>query len=207
MNCWVVVSALATVVGVIVAAFALCYAIENLKKFREQTEYVRKQVFGEVFDEAQVKDLHFFLPEKRKHEVEGFEQNENQQINLGQAVTIPLGSERELHIGWTMAKGQTLRGYSLGFGEEYNSKPEILRIRRAFVKKSFQKFTREEYIDWHGDFHCEYAHKRRLPENEPFVTAVRVIGRVAGDYKLQVSVIVDEAPKPFRGELTVTVKV
>jgi len=203
MNNWEIATAVAAVTAVILAAFALWYAIRNLKKLREQTEYLRRQIFGELYDNAQVENLRFFLPEKRKHRVKGFKQIEDKEIDLGQTVTIPLGLERELHIHWQMAEAQTLRGYNLGFKGDYGSKPIILGIRRAFIKTLFQEFVREEYVDWHGDFHCEYAHHRRLLKDENFVAAIRVIGVLEGDYQLRVSVAVDEAPKRFEGYLTV----
>ena len=61
---------------------------------------------------------------------------------------------------------------------------------------------REEYIDWRGYFHTEYAHLRRFAKGDYFATTIRVKAEVKGIYTLHVEVKVHEAPN-YNGELTV----
>jgi hypothetical protein len=211
---WPVVIAAAAVVSASIAIGAFTYAVRNARKQAEkfaaqtetlsvQTELLRKQLHGEVYDEAKVKDLHFLLPARCQHEVEGFEQKNEDETSLGEYVAIPVGLERVLHICWEMAETQTLRGYRLGFEGSYLSKPAIVGTERAFTRQIFQAYANDEYIDWNGDFHREYARQLRCPKGSYHYAALRVRGLVEGKYSMHVRVRVDEAPKPFEGELTV----
>jgi len=211
---WQVIIALAAVISASVAIGALLYTIRNSKKqasklaaqtetLSGQTELLRKQLHGEVYDEAKVKDLHILLPAKCQHELKGFKQDEEKETSLGKYIAIPVGSERELHICWEMTETQTLRGYRVGFKGNHRSKPEILGGEHAFMKKVFQTYTSDEYIDWNGDFHREYARELRCPKGSYHYVALRVIGVEEGQYTVHVRVRVDEAPKPFEGTLTV----
>lgn len=211
---WQVIIAFAAVMSVSVAIGGFAYAINNARKqakklttqteaLSAQAEFLRKQLFGEVYDEARVKDLQFLLPAKCQHEVEGFEQKDDEETSLGEYIAIPVGLERELHICWEMAESQTLRGYRLKLEGNYKSKPEIIGVEHAFVKKVFQTYANEEYIDWNGDFHREYVRQLRTPKGSYHFAALRVRGMVEGKYSMHVRVRVDEAPKPFEGKLTV----
>jgi hypothetical protein len=189
--------------AIIISGIALIVALITLFKVIKQTELVRKQVFGEVYDHAQIRDLQFYLPEKQKHPVEGFRQKEDSEITIGNSISITVDEERELHIQWWMAESQTLRNFIVGFGGDFKNKPKIVRSIRAFAKKEFSALPREEYIDWHGNYHCEYGHARRLPKDECFVTALKVEGTQKGKYILTIEIFVAEAPHPFEGQLEV----
>ena len=89
---------------IIISSIVLLVAVITLFKVSKQTELLRKQVFGELYDKAQIKDLEFYLPEKQKHVVEGFEQKEDAEIYLGKSVSISVGYERELHIRWNVRR-------------------------------------------------------------------------------------------------------
>jgi len=211
---WQAVIASAAIISAIVAIGALIYAIRNSSRqseklaaqtqaLSEQAEILRKQLFGEVYDEARVKDLQFLLPAKRQYETDGFEQKDDEETSLGKHVAIPVGLERVLHICWEMAQSQTLRGYRLRFEGDFCSKPEILGMEQAFTKRIFQTSGSEEYIDWNGDFHKEYARQLKCPKGSYHYAALRVRGVAEGKYTLHVRVRVDEAPMPFEGKLTV----
>ncbi|HEX75030.1 MAG TPA: hypothetical protein G4O12_00450 [Dehalococcoidia bacterium] len=211
---WQAIIAPAAVVSASVAIGALAYAIRNARKQAKklaaqtetlsvQTELLRKQLLGEVYDEARVKHLQFLLPAKRQREIEGFKQKDEEETSSGKYIAIPVGSERELHICWEMAETQTLRGYRVRFEGNYRSKPEILGVEHAFTKKIFEAYGSDEYIDWNGDFHREYARQLRCPKGSYHYVTLRVRGVVEGRYSLHVRVRVDEAPKPFEGKLAV----
>jgi hypothetical protein len=201
------------IAAIIISSIVLLVAIITLIKVSNQTELLRKQVFGELYNQAQINDLQFYLPEKQKHVVEGFEQKEDAEVLLGKYISIPLGSERELHVRWKMLESQTLRSFTVGFhdkgsGQSYSfkNKPEITDIIGAFIKKPQNLLPREEYIDWHGFYHCEYGHTRRFSKNDYFVSSLKVKGRQKGKYTLNVEIHVVEAPSPFIADLEVECK-
>lgn len=189
----------------VISFSALVYAIisgrKQAKSLSAQTELLRKQVFGQLYDVAQVADLGFIVPAKWKHKVRGFRQNNNE-LNVGNYVAIPAGQETELHIRWRWAKNHSMIGYNTGFKDSSPNTPELLGRARVFQKKTFQEFPREEYIDYHGWFHTEYDHLRRVAKDDFFVTTVNVKGKVKGKYALCLEVKVHEAPN-YSGELIV----
>ncbi len=187
----------------VVLVITLVYILVTLRHTKKQTDYLRKYVFGELYDYAQIKDLQFYLPEKEKHVVEGFEQKEDKDTIIGNSITVPASYERELHIRWKMAESQTLRSFTIGFDGEFKSKPKIIDRITAFVKRELSLLPREEYIDYHGNYHCEYGHARRLPKDETFVTSLKVKGEQGGKYVLSVEIFVFEAPHPYKGQLEV----
>ena len=211
---WGAIIAPAGIISASVAIGALAYAIVNQRKQAEklaaqtealshQAELLRKQLFGEVYDKARVKDVQFLLPAKCQREVKGFKQKDEEETSLGGYVAIPVGVERELHICWEMAESQILRGYRMRFDGSHRSKPQILGMEAGFAKKVFQTSAAEEYIDWNGDFHREYVRQLRCPKGSYHYAALRVKGTAEGTYPLYVRVRVDEAPKAFDGKLTV----
>lgn len=112
---WQAIIAPAAVISATVAIGALAYAISNARKQAEklaaqtealsaQAELLRKQLFGEVYDEARVKDLHFLLPRKRQRGVKSFRQKDEEETSLGDYIAIPIGLEQELHICWEMSE-------------------------------------------------------------------------------------------------------
>lgn len=170
------------IVTIAIAMIALIIAIITLVKVVKQTEYVRKQVFGEVYEQAQIKGLQFHLPERQKHITEGFEQKEDDITELGKTIILPTNCERELHLLWNMVESQTLRNFNVGFGGNFRDKPVIIDRTRAFMKKQIEKLPREEYIDWHGTYHCEFGYIRRLPKGEDFVCSVIAKTNDSGEY-------------------------
>ena len=76
----------------------LAVAIITLVFMGWETSLTRKQMRGEVYSRARVKDLYFLLPATCQREVEGFKQEDEEERSLGQYLAIPVGLERELHI-------------------------------------------------------------------------------------------------------------
>lgn len=95
-----------------------------------------------------------------------------------------------------------MRGYRIRFEGNPGNKPEILGMERAFRKKILQTYGSEEFIDWNGDFHREYARQLRCPKGSCHYVALRVRGMAEGKYSTHVRVRVYEAPKAFEGKLT-----
>ena len=183
-----------------------------MNKIAEQTELLRKQIFGEVYDEAQVRDLQFFLPEKRKHPVAVFEgiQKEKEETNLGKELKIKNNSELEIHVQFWMNAPQKLRAISWGFvdvldNKEYEGHPTIPKLQRAFVIKKTSQFEREIYMDWHGHWHIEFPFSRFLPKDEVFVLCFIVRSRGNGKFPLAFNIRTEEAKNPYRESLWVEV--
>ena len=211
---WQAITAICASVSALIAIGALLCTISTARKqtgklttqtesLSDQAEFLRKQLFGEVYSEGKVANLRFLLPSNCQHEVEGFKQKDEAEIPLGEYIAIPVGSERELHICWEMTETQTLRGYRIRFEGNHQNKPEITGAIHAFQKQVFQAYASEEYIDWNGDFHKEYARQLKFPKGSYHYTAIKVRGMTEGKYPLHIRVRVDEAPKPFEGILTV----
>ena len=90
---------------------------DQIKSLSEQTDLLRKQLFGEVYEEAQIRSLQFFLPAKANRPIAVFEeiQKEDEEIVLGQEIKINRRWETELHVQCWMDAPQRLRLISWGF--------------------------------------------------------------------------------------------
>ena len=166
----------------------------------------------EKYPEPQIKDLRFYLPEKRKHIVKGFEkaQKYKGEIPIGTEIKIPVGKEVEIHLQWCMKKGQHLRIVSIGFldsynGVEYEGHPEILCLTQSFIKEKRGGIGFRYIKDWHGHWTVEYLPFRYIPEDEVLVTSFDVIGKNKGKFPLAVHITVEEAPKLRKDVLWVKV--
>lgn len=101
-----------------------------------------------------------------------------------------------------MSRSQTLRQMILSFIDPEGQKsraddlPEILDQAPGFRKKTFESLPRERYIGWHGDYHVEYGHPRRMPIDWG-VAAIKVRRRKPGNYLLRLEIAVSEAPMPY----------
>ena len=182
------------------------------KSISDQTELLRKQVFGEVYDEAKIRNLQFYLPERRKRCVTGFEsiQEEKEEVELGKKVEVANGSEVEIHVQFWMDAPQKLRSISWGFpdtfnGEEYTNHPTIGRLQRAFKVKETSRFEREIYMDWHGHWHMEFPFSRFLPKDECYVLCFIVKTNSSGKFPLAFNIRTEEAQNPYRENLWVEV--
>ena len=220
---WAGISAIAASLAALTAVGTLIYVIVTGRKqarqladqtrgISVQTELLRKQIFGEVYEEAKIRGLEFFLPEKRKRAIHGFEslQQEKQELSLGKNVGIEQGREIELHVRFWMDAPQKLRAISWGFldsllGKNYEGHPEVLKLQRAFVVEKTSQFEREIYKDWHGHWHMEFAFSRFLPKDEAYYLCFIVKGDREGRFPLGFNVRTEEATNPFAEELWIEV--
>jgi hypothetical protein len=194
--------------NVIIAIFAIGTAIYAIK----QTRLLRKQIFGEIYDRAQIKDLEFFLPERRKRIVLGFEniQKEKIEIDIGKTMNVKPENEIELHVKFLMGAPQKLRAITWGFAdkidtEEYENHPTITNPKRAFKVIEKQHFERELYMDWHGNWHMEFPFSRFLPKDECFVLCFIVKTSKTGKFPLVFEIRTEEAKNPYKENLWVEV--
>lgn len=201
---WEAIIGVATILALFVAIATVIYIYKSsnqqIKNLSSQADLIRKQVFSELYDRAQVTDLCFIIPEGWKHPMNNFIQTDKEQ-KLGKYVAIPLGVEVELHIRWRWAASQTMIGYSVGFKDVTTNSPKISETLSPFQQETYEEFTRERYRDWHGWLHTEYAHLRRFTNNDYFLTTIKVKGDSIGKHILQLEVRVHEAPN-YVGTLT-----
>jgi len=216
-------TAIAAVATALVAVGTLIYAIRSWRKqaqqlasqtqnISNQTDLLRKQIFGEIYDNAQIRDVCFFLPEKRKCVATGFEehQRENEEITIGKECKIQKGKKTDIHAKWLMDAPQRLRYIVWGFldsleGKDYKEHPTIEDYKRPFVVKEISYFDREVTQDWSGFWHIEYPFPRFLPNGECFVLCFTVMGSSAGKFPLHFEVSTEEAKNSFKEVLWVDV--
>ncbi len=208
--------AIAAIVSTLIAlATLICVIIigrKQVDKIADQTELLRKQIFGEVYEEARIRDLQFYLPTRRKHPVKGFEgmQKETDEVNLGKKLEVKSNSELEIHVQFWMDAPQRLRAISWGFldkfnGEEYENHPTIPKLQRAFVMKKTSQFEREIYMDWHGHWHMEFPFSRFFPKDECYVLCFIVQSNSNGKFPLAFSIRTEEAKNDYTEILWVEV--
>lgn len=182
-----------------------CAALFTLFLVIYQTNLLRKQIFGEIYDVAQIEKLEFFTPEELKYKVECLPQEIDQEISLGKEVEIPKDRVCELLIRFWVKEKQSIRRIEVGFIDDFKDKPEIIEWTRAFVAKSQGELPREVYIDWHDHLHVEYVYPRVVPKGEVFVLSFKVKGRKSGKYRLAVHIFTDETKEPYKDVLWVKV--
>lgn len=220
---WQTMIGISAVVAALTAVGTLIYAVRSgrkqagklatqTKSISEQTELLRKQVFCEVYDEAQIKNLQFFLPEGRKCPAMGFKdiQKENEEIRLGKEAKLQKGKETDLHIQFWIGAPQRLRFISCGFpdsldGTPHKYHPSIINYKKAFIVKELSHFEREITQDWHGHWRMEFPFPRFLPKGECYVLCLTVIGNDAGKFPLALEISTEEAKNSFRENLWVEV--
>lgn len=201
--------AIAAIASALIALATLIWAIiigrKQINKIAHQTELLRKQIFSEVYEEAQIRDLRFFLPERRKHQVSGFDslQEDKKEVDIGKEIEIKKDSETELHVKFLMDAPQRLRAISWGFSdklnsEEYENHPTITRLKRAFVVQKTSQFEREIYMDWHKHWHMEFPFSRFLPKDETFALCFIVRSYSKGKFPLVFNIRTEEAKKPYK---------
>jgi len=208
--------AIAAIASALIALAALICVIvigrKQINKIAEQTELLRKQLFGEVYEKAQIRNLRFYLPEKRKHVVKGFEslQKEKEEVPLGKKVEIKGNSNTELHVQFWMDAPQRLRAINWGFiddpsNDNIKEYPTIPKLQRAFVVEKTSEFEREIYKDWHGHWHMEFPFSRFVPKDEVFVLCFIVQSSSEGKFPLEVTIRTEEAKKAYTETIWVKV--
>ena len=218
-----VVLAICAIIAAVVTVLTLIYAIMSSRKqtkqlsaqteyLSDQTELLRKQIYGEIFDTAQIRDLHFYLPAGKIHPIAVFEdiQTENEELILGEEVRISKTWETELHVRFCMDAPQRLRLITWGFAdnpdhEAYPDYPTIPHYKQAFAKQTVSQFEREIYQDWHGNWTMEFPFPRFFPEGFYYTICFTVKGNSPGRFPLQFEITVDEAKNPFKKRLWIEV--
>lgn len=179
----------------------------QIKALSDQTDLLRKQLLGEVYEQAQVRDLEFFLPAKAQRPIAVFDgiQKEDGEVILGKEVKISKRWVTELHVRFLLDAQQKLRQVCWGFSNGGKERPAILEYRSPFVAKAVRQFDREIYQDWHGHWHMEFPFPRFLPKDFCFVLSFTVKGDSNGRFPLEFEIITDEGKEPFRGTLSVEI--
>ena len=177
-----------------------------------QTHLLRRQIFGEVYQEAKIRNLEFFLPQRRKCEVKYFtdKQKEKDEFRVGEEIKILKGEEIELFVRFWLDAPQTLRIISFGFLDgsgdtNYEGHPIVLENTKRFLKKEISPLPRAESIDWHGQYSIEYLNPRRMPKGHWMVISFFVKGDKEGKFPISFDICTDEAKRPYNKILWVNV--
>jgi len=216
------VSGFAGSAAALVAISALIYAVvsgrqqaTNLAKQTEnisaQTELLRKQIFGEVYETSPIKDVQFYLPEKRKCIAKGFgnEQQENKEIAKGKQVVITKG-DVDLHLKFVTDAPQRLRCITCGFldeyeGCDYSTHPTIVEYKRPFTLKEYGPPERKEYCDWHHFWHIEFFYPRFFAKDDCFVLCFALKAEGVGKFPFHIEITTEEAKGPHKEVMWVEV--
>jgi len=189
---------------IVVALATLFFAIKTFQKVREEVELFAKSVYGEIYDTAQVERLEFFIPPVAKYKISGYPQSDEQQF-MG-SIQLRNNTSVEFFLHFVLKKKQHIRTLTVGFGSGMNMKPLVTERTSGFVTKEIASFIREEYVDWHGNYHIEYAHPRTIPEGESMLVSFKAETGDPGKFQLTIEIFTDEAVKPYEKKLDVIVK-
>lgn len=171
-----------------------------------QLELTRRKVFGELYENAKISNLQFFVPAKEKYEVSYQEQDlKSHNMEIGKNIEIPAGKEVELFVFFEFEETQSLRSFEIHFQGDITEKPKILGSDHGFVKKSFRKTPISEAVDWNNTYHREYANKRKIAKGQPFIVSITVEGQEKGDFPLKFWVYTEEAKEAYEGILELTI--
>lgn len=220
---WGVVSGLGGSAAALAAIVTLIYAVVSGRKQAEhlanqtkgisaQTELLRKQIFGEVYENSQIKDAQFFLPEKRKCIAEGFEeeQKDDEEIAKGKQVIIKQGKDADLNIKFTMEAPQRLRCITCGFldkyeGSNYLAHPKMVEYKRPFTIQEFGPPERKVYCDWSGFWHIEFFYPRFFAKDDCFVLCFALKAEGVGKFPFHIEITTEEARGPHKEVMWVEV--
>lgn len=195
-----------------IAVLTIMLAIKDGRVLSKQLELLRKQVFGEIYETSRIRDLQFFLPAKKRHDVRGFEQLQHdiRDIELGKEVQVRKSTLIELHIRFWWDAPQKLRYFAFGFldnykGCEYSGLPTIDKYLTPFKKDEYRTLPREIYRDWNGFWHIEYGYERFAAKNDCLTVCFSVEGKNPGKFPLHFEVSSQEAEHNYEEVLWVEI--
>ena len=207
------VLAICAIISTSIAVVILVCLIWSIRWLSEQIESWRNQIFGEVYEEAQIKSLQFFLPAKSNRPIGVFEeiQKEDEDIVLGQELAISKRWETELHVQFLMDAPQRLRLVRWGFPgktneDTYPSRPAIKEYRKPFDTETINQFEREAYRDWNGYWHIEFPFSKFLPEEYCFTICFTIKGDGIGRFPLEFEIAADKAERPYKEYLWIEIQ-
>ena len=174
---------------------------------------VNKQVRGEVYKTAKIKNLRFFLPDKRAHITKGFEniQNEHAEVDLGKEIEVKSNSNLECFNKFVFDAPQRLRVVTLGFtqnkddGSEYEGHPVISTYKSTFKEKEISNIGRDIYMDWHQHWHVEFPFSRFFAKEDCVVLCFEIDTKSVGIFPLDFEIITEEAKVQYKERLWVKV--
>lgn len=206
------------VAAIAIASLALAYVVwsgqrqarqlsAQIKALSEQAEPMRKPPVGDVYEQARIRDLEFFLPAKSSRPIAVFEdvQKDGEEITLGKEITISKRWETELHVRFLPEGRQRLQYIRWGFSGGGKDRPVIVEYRTPFMAKAVRQVDREIYQDWHGYWHIEFPFPRFVPKDFCFVLSFTVKGKAGGRFPLEIEIGTEEGMAPFKETLWVEI--
>ena len=185
----------------LVALLAFVVSMVTLIVTRRQLDLLRKQVFGQLYDKAQVDTLTFILPEKWKCKDYVFKQTD-EEINYGIKVVIPIGLDCVLYVRWKWTAAHSFVAYDIGIKDPKPDSLKIVGLLSSFAQQIMEAPVKQLYQDWHGAWHTEFAIPRKMSKGDYFIVPLTVRASKTGSYTLFIEIRVAEAPNYF-DELTI----
>jgi len=196
-------SSIASWIAVIAAIATLFFAIQTLREVHKEVDLFTKFVYGEIYEVAQVEKTEFFIPPIALYKISGYPQSEKPQVL--ESIQLQNNTPVEFFLNSVLKEKQHIRSLTVGFGLGKNTKPLVTERTGGFAAKQITSFIREEYVDWDGNYHIEYAHPRTVPKGESVLVSFKAETGDPGKYQLTIAMFTDEAVKPYKKELNVIV--
>ncbi len=187
--------------GNIIALLAFVVSMVILLITRKQLDLLRKQVFGELYNKAQVDTLTFILPEEWKCKHNVFRQTD-EEINYGDRISLPVGVDCVLYIRWRWAASHNFVAYDIGIKEPMPDSPKISSLSSSFAQQIAETPANQIYQDWHGAWHIEFSNPRKMSKGDYFIAPITIRACKSGSSTIFIEIRVAEAPNYF-GELAI----
>lgn len=193
-----------------IALVTLGYVIWKGQKLSDQiTTQIRQHAER---NDAQIDDIHFFLPAKNKRPISVFEEMQlnHEEVISGKEIEIGKQWESELHVRFKLDTPQNLRTITWGFPGKaddmiHDAHPRIIEYRTPFITESVEKTDKDIYRDWDDFWHIEFPAPKFLPQNRFFMICFTVKADTIGRFPLELEIITEETASPLKEQLWVEI--
>jgi hypothetical protein len=201
-----------SVIVLLIAVLTLHEANKQSKQAREQTELLRRTLYGEIYETPPLKRVGFLKP-MAKYEFKQDNRirfNEDKKVEkdayIYEEVTVPKNDKVPLSITWRTGEKQSLRHVQLGFELGYNRKPRIAKRLPGWAAEEIKPLQTSEFIDLDGYYHIEYPIPRKFGKEHAFIVEFEVETGDSGKYDFYIEVYSEEAKEAFKKTLKVIVE-
>jgi hypothetical protein len=178
-------------IGTIIAAVVLAFAVLEFKRRRKQDslERERKEKLKDPFE------IHFLIPKAVEHKVDYHPQDS--EYHHPDELSLPSNSEVDVVVWLKPRLNVVLTELQFGcIGDDNESKPEPLYYVNPFVKEGLRREIRpnhdaNHYRDWQNYYHIMY-HGRAIPEEEVHLVGLRIRTKKKGSYPFWIGIIMPE---------------
>lgn len=189
----------------LVAILTLREASKQSRAAKQQTELLRKMVYGEIYEKPPLERVGF-LKLKGKHD-ERVRFSQPIGGDIFEEVILPKNTKAPLLITWRFKEKQSLRNLSFGFGLGHNKKPRVVKKLSGWAVKMMTKPEKPlEYIDLDGYYRIEHRTPRKIGMGTPFVIEFEIQTGSREKHDFNVEIYSEEAKESFKKTLKVIVE-